>query len=291
MSQKLSTSQKQLARYRTSSENVYFFIIRDFLLLSEFEQEIYFKRMYAIYLSSVRGSSYEEFKLGLINRRGKFKACILFIEKQFNTDIGFGFDVVDEIFFKENDYSRENTYYCAWDLGVVLPHFIGGGLALALYKLGRVLFPSICQGCNVITFQRIANPLMYAMLSVVGCLVYPAPKENPYPELDEMLRKMMQHYDSEGGTPEKPFVIKRSFRLDSDDIENYRRMYPNASEEFKYCADQTGLQDDMLFICLNVECLVEGNTLNIPAQQFTDVGELQYEYRFYDPYLSSLFKL
>ena len=291
MSEKLSKPHKQLVKYRASSDNIYFYVIRDFLLLSEFEQELCFKRMYAIYLSSVRGSNYEAFKSNLINRKGNFKACIFFVERRFNLDIGFAFDVVDEIYFKENDFSKENTYYCAWDLGVVLPHFVGGGLSLAIYKLGRILFPNICQGCNVITFQRISSPLMYAMLSVVGCLVYPSGKENPYPDLDKMLRKMQRHYDSEGGNPEKPFVIKRPFRLAAGDMEIYRKMYPNASEEFKYFADNTGLQDDVLMVCLNVECLVEGNTLNIPAQKFTDVGELEYEYRFYDPLLSSLSKI
>lgn len=291
MAQKLSRSQKQIQKYRASSENVYFYVIRDFMMLTEFEQELCFKRMFTIYLTSIRGLNYEEFKLNLVNRKGKYKTCVFFIEKQYNTDVGYAFNVVDEIQYKENDFSKENTYFCAWDVGCVLPHFIGGGLAIAIYKLGRYVFPNVCQGCNVINFQRASSPLMFDMLSAVGCLVYPGPKPNPYPELDGMLRKLMKHYDSEGDSPENPYVIKRSFRLPGDDMEQYRKMYPTASEAFRYCADKTGLRDDYLLVSLNIESLIEGNTLGIPAQKFTDVGELEYEYRFYDPILNSLYKI
>ena len=282
---------KAIQKFRTSSENVYFYIISDFMLLSEFEQELCFKRMYVIYLSAIRGLSYEDFKISLISRKGEYKSCVFFIERQYKTDIGYGFSIIDEFFYKEGDYSKENGYMCCWDSGAVLPHFMGRGIGVVYYKICRMLLTTRVQGCNLISFQRLANPLIYEMGHNVGCLVYPGPNECVYPELDKMLRKLMVFFDSEGGTPEKPFVIKRPFRLVGDDSEIYKKMYAKASDHFKFYVDQTELQADSLLICLNIDHLIQGNTLNIPAQKFTVEMIIENDCFIYDPLLNSLFKI
>ena len=232
MSAKSNDTQKSIQKFRTRSENIYFYIIKDFMIISEFEQEHCFKTMYSIYLSAIRGLTYEEFKLNLINRKGEYKCCMFLIEKQYKTVVGFQFYVIEEFYYKENNFSKENTYLCCLDLGAVLPHFMGGGLLKEAYKLSRALFPAKMQGLNLISFQRVANPLMYEMLSSFGNLVYPGPKECNYPELDKMLKKLKIHYDSQGGTLEKPHVVKRPFNLIANYKEVFMKMYSNSSEQF-----------------------------------------------------------
>lgn len=290
MSSKQSVSLATLQNYRNSPENLYFYIIKDFHALSEYEQEICLRKMYTIYLSGIRGLTYDEFRMNIVNRIGKWKLLAFFKEKTFNTEIGFAFGCIDEVYYKENDFSKENTYLVTFDFSVLLPHFAGGSLALALFSIGRRIIMSCYPGYNIVGFQRIANPAMFEMGCNSGCIAYPTHLKPISPDLDVFYRKLMKHYGLDKNQV-SPYVINIPFRLVSYDPELSRSKYHKSSDFYKFFVDQTDLKTNNLIVVMFLENIIEGNTLGAPAQTLLGIGDFGFEFRVYDPLLNSLSKL
>lgn len=290
MSKGQTVSRNTIQKYRSSPENLYFYIIRDFHGLSEYEQEICFRRMHILYLSGVRGLTYDEFRSNIINRKGKYKLLAFFKEKTFNTDIGFAFGSVDEVYYKENDYSKENTYLVSFDLSVLLPHFSGGGLALALFSIGRRIIMSQFPGFNIVGFQRVANPAMFEMACNSGCVAYPTHLQPVSPDLNKFYNKLMKHYGLDKNQV-SPFVVDMPFRLVSYDLELSRAKYNESSDFYKFFICQTDLKTNNLLVTMLLENLIEGNTLGVPGETFLGIADFGFEFKLYDSLLQELSKL
>ena len=290
MSKGQTVSRNSIQKYRSSPDNLYFYLIREFHNLSEYEQEVCFRRMYILYLSGVRGLTYDEFRMNIINRKGKYKLLAFFKERTFNTDIGFAFSSADEIYYKENDFSKENTYLVSFDLSVLLPHFSGSGLLLALFSIGRRILMSQFPGFNILGFQRVANPSAYEIACNSGCIVYPTHLKPDSPDLDKIHKKLMIHYGLDKNQI-SPFIVNMPFRLISYDLELSRKKYKESSDFYRFFIDQTDLKASHLLVAVILENLIEGNTLGVPAQKFIGNIDFGYEFKVYDSFVQDLIKL
>ena len=272
-----------LNHLRNIPSNIYVEYVDDFKSLSNDEQEYLFHRTYLIFLVSMTGFSYDQYKEFFRSLPGFSLNLFLIKEKKYDTEIGINFFSFDKMYLNDNDCSNKNLYLSTYNGCALVPHYRGGGLGRLLIDLveskARKEFPDI----NRVSYNATLNPFFYEYKSELTPLMFPGPNIMPTDGPERLIRKFMKRYGDESISEDRPYVIHLPLEVPGADIKRYQGETVFKSKAREYYIKQTGFEYGHLLANLAIFSLVDDNTLGIKGGSYEKIPEINFEIVKYKP--------
>lgn len=276
-----ATSSKITNALRTHPDNLYLEYIKDLRNLPAFDKELIYLRTYSIFSACFSKLTYDEYISYCSNIPVVIQKILMLKDKTYNIDVGYIMISCDELFLKEGDKSKENTYFSTQCIFTVLPHYRGISNGLRLQDACEAIIRSEYPNRNRVSINTTLNPVFYDYRQNLTPLVFPSQKKNLNQEPENLIKTFMKKQNLEPINEEKPFVVSLPLTIVGADAAKYKANYKNSSEGVQFFIDQTGLEKDMILINMAIYNLIEGNTLGLPGKSYEKVNENPFELRDY----------